>query len=529
MKNKFFIIAAVAASLLYITGCTKNLDRQPQNAVTSETVYSTPAGYKQALAKVYGAFALTGNNGPAGSPDIQGIDEGTSDFLRLYWKAQELSTDEAVVAWNDPGIQDFHNMNWSSNNPMLIGLYNRIFYQISVANEFIRESTDAKLSARGISGADADNIRKYRAEARFLRAYQYWVAMDLFGRPPFITENDVVGSNAPQQVASRAALFTYVESELKAIENDLVAARANEYGRADRAADWALLARLYLNAGVYTGTNRYTDAVTYSKKVIDAGYTLISDYRQLMLADNNLNTNEFILTINYDGLKTQNYGGTTFLTHASVGDNMNPSNFGINGGWYGIRTTKNIPNLFPDYNGTADKRAQFQQNNLEINDLSKFADGFAITKYRNVTRAGAAGVDPSGNFVDLDFPVFRLAEMYLTYAEAVLRGGSGGDAASSLNYINLIRTRAYGNASGNITAGQLDLNFILNERARELYWEGLRRTDLIRFDKFVEGTYLWPWKGGVKDGRAMPAYLKLYPIPVTDLTANTNLTQNPGY
>jgi len=529
MKLKFFKIAMIAACTVYVTGCTKDLDRLPQNGLTSEVVYATPAGYKQALAKVYGAFALTGNSGPAGNGDIRGIDEGTSDFLRLYWKAQELSTDEAVVAWNDPGIQDFHNMNWSSNNPMIIGLYNRIMYQITVANEFIRESTDAKIAARGITGADADNIKKYRAEARFLRAYQYWVAMDLFGRPPFITEDNLIGSDAPKQVTSRTALFTYIETELKAIDAELVAARGNEYGRADKAAAWALLARMYLNAGVYTGTTRYNDAITYAKRVIDAGYTLHNDYRQLMLTDNNLLTNEFIFTINYDGLKTQNWGGTTFLTHAAVGDNMNPTQFGINGGWYGIRTTKNIPNLFPDFNGTADKRAQFQQNNLEINDLSKFVDGFAVTKFRNVNRSGAAGTDPGGNFVDVDFPIFRLPEMYLIYAEAVLRGGTGGDANTALGYINTMRTRAYGNTSGNITVGQLDLNFIINERARELCWEGHRRTDLIRYDRFVEGTYLWPWKGGVKDGRSMPAYLKLYPIPVTDLTANTNLTQNTGY
>ena len=97
--------------LLFLTqACTKKLDLKPTNDVTSETVYATPAGYKQVLAKVYGSFALTGNQGPAGNGDVQGIDEGFSDFYRLFWKAQELSTDEAVISWGDVGIQDFHNI-----------------------------------------------------------------------------------------------------------------------------------------------------------------------------------------------------------------------------------------------------------------------------------------------------------------------------------------------------------------------------------------------------------------------------------
>jgi hypothetical protein len=528
MKNKIVITLFIIVTSAVFQACTKKLDLKPLNDVTSETVYATPAGYKEALAKVYGSFALTGNQGPAGNGDVQGIDEGFSDFFRLYWKAQELSTDEAVISWGDVGIQDFHNMNWSSNNSFLTGLYYRSLYQITLCNEFIRQSSDANLSSRGITGSDADNIREYAREARFLRAYQYWVLMDLFGNPPFVTEESVIGGPPPPQ-ATRAKIFSYVESELKAIEPNMPAARTNEYGRADKGAVWALLARLYLNAEVYTGTPRYTDAITYSKNVISAGYSLISNYKWLMLADNNLNTSEFIFTINYDGLKTQGYGGTTFLTHASVGGSMPSSASGVGGGWSGIRTTKNIVNLFPDINGTTDTRAEFYTSgqNLEINNETNFNDGIAVTKYRNVKRDGSLG--SSQDFSDIDMPLFRLAEMYLIYAESVLRNGSGGDVATAVQYINLLRERAYGNTNGDISSGQLTLSFILDERARELYWEGFRRTDLIRYNEFVESTYLWPWKGGVSGGTGVQSFRKLYPLPSKDINVNRNLVQNPGY
>jgi len=268
MKKNIFNL--VASALLFsgaMVSCTKQLDVLPLNDITSEQVYKTPSGYKQAFAKLYGSFATTGNQGPNGNGDIQGLDEGTADFLRLYWKAQELSTDEAVVAWGDPGIQDFHNMNWSASNPMLTGLYYRSFYQITLCNDFIRQASAENLAARGITGADADAIKKYTFEARFLRAYQYSILMDLFGAVPFATEKDALGSFMPKQ-ASRVDVFNYVETELKAIENELPAAKANEYGRADRGAAQALLARIYLNAGVYSTAQRYADALVYSKKVI---------------------------------------------------------------------------------------------------------------------------------------------------------------------------------------------------------------------------------------------------------------------
>ena len=542
MKKLIFRTQLVALlGLLVLQSCTKDLDLQPTNDVTSEVVYATPAGYKQVLAKVYGSFALTGNIGPAapsGFPgDIQGIDEGFSDFYRLFWKAQELSTDEAVISWGDAGIQDFHNMNWGTNNNFLRGLYYRSLYQITLCNDFIRECADENLSRRGITGADATNIRQYAKEARFLRAFQYWVLMDLYGNPPFVDETSPIGGPPPQQI-TRQELFDWLDEELKDLETSMPA--TNEYGRATQAATWALMARMYLNAQVYTqdpvtyapGPARFTDAATYAKKVIDAGYSLINQYPWLMRADNHLNKSEFIFTINYDGLRTQGYGGTTFLTHASVGGDVPAASFGVGGGWSGIRTTKKLPELFPDLTGSLDKRSQFftAGQNIEIQSLTEFRNGLAVTKNRNIKRDGTIG--SSQDFSDIDIPLFRLAEMYLIYAEAVLRGGTG-DLTLALGYINKIRGRAYANdpssTAGNIGAGQLTLDFILDERARELYWEGFRRTDLIRYNKFVEGTYLWPWKGGVSSGTGVAAYRKLYPLPSSDVNANPNLDQNPGY
>ncbi|RVU01359.1 RagB/SusD family nutrient uptake outer membrane protein [Mucilaginibacter limnophilus] len=537
---KFLVVAGLSAGM---ASCTKDLNQSPQNDITADQVYSTPLGYTQAMAKIYGSLALSGNEGPAGNNDLQGVpDEGNyAGFLRTFWYLQELPTDEALIAWGDAGLQDFKNMNWSSSNPAIVGQYYRLMYEVTLANDFIRQSADDKVSSRGISGADAEKIRQFRSEARFLRAFAYWALMDLFGNPPFVTENDVLGASLPRQI-SRAELFTYVESELKAIEGELVDARANEYGRADKGAAWALLARLYLNAKVYTGTERYADAMVYASKVIDAGYTLHDNYRELLLADNNQQArNEFIFTINYDGLNTKGFGGMTFFTHASYGDPMPPANdLGVDSKWSGIRTAPELTNLFPDDGRTnyddfpenftdntsaVDKRAQFwfQGMNPAIPALTTFTDGIGVLKYRNLNSDGSKGKDLGHS--DADFPVFRLAEMYLIYAEAAVRTNT--NIGTAVGYINLLRQRAYGNASGNVTS--IDANFILQERARELYWEGVRRTDLIRYERFTSSNYLWAWKGGVKSGRETQSFRTLYPLPSADLTVNPNLKQNPGY
>lgn len=730
--KKYYIILLVLA--LGLSSCMKDLDTTPldETVITSASVYENPDNYYNVLAKLYAGLSVSGQEGPAGQPDIAGIDEGFSTYLRQYWKAQELTTDEAVIAWNDGNLRDYHDMDWTASNEFVTAMYNRIFYQISLCNEFIRESTDEKLSERNITGQDKTNINEYRQEARYLRALSYYHALDMYGSTPFVTENDAVGAFQPTQI-DRTALFAYVESELKSIESQLPDPKTNEYGRADKAAAWALLAKLYLNANVYINSEMNTEAIEYCSKVIDGGYSLEENYFNNFNADNHLSS-EVIFPVTFDGISTRTWGGMTFIIHAAVGGTMDPAAFGIDGGWGGTRTTsafvkKFYPEIteaglklsptpklndypllyvpgahqgwdpsntetvlasvlddgtyegylnFPDAgtefkftpqpdwsydwgdddaDGTLDRgganivaadagyykinvdtiaktytllntywgligsataggwdadqdmvfnsetsmwelttdlaegeikfrandawdlnygdtgadgilseggdniaiaapgtykislklgapdytymvelfsapsydsRAAFHADGqtLMIENIFEFTEGYAITKFRNINRDGSIGSDLT--YPDNDYAVFRLADFYLMYAEAVVRGGNG-DMGKAVEYVNRVRSRAFGEDSQNITAADLTLDFLLDERARELYWEGHRRTDLIRFSKFTSGDYLWDWKGNVATGSAVDEKYNIFPIPSTDIGANPNLTQNPGY
>jgi hypothetical protein len=523
MKSKQVLIGFVCLGLL--GSCTKDLDRTPAYSTTADVLYKTEAGYKSALAKIYGGLALTGNTGPAGNGDVKGIDEGFSDYIRTYFNLQELPTDEAVVSWNDQTIKDFHEMDWSASDNFVRALYSRLYYQITLANAFISEASEGKVADRGLSGKDAENIKGYRNEARLLRALSYLHALDLFGNVTFVTENDVVGTAFLPKQATRAELFAYVEKEGKELETLLPEPHTNEYGRLDKAALWMVMANLYLNAEIFTGTPKYTEAADYAAKVMAAGYTLQPRYADLFLADNN-KSQEFIFAVAFDGNKTKSYGGTTFLTHAPVGGSMNPKDFGVNGGWSGYRATSALVNKFADPTGLTDKRALFYSNgqSLQINDINVFTDGYGIAKWKNVTSDGSLGSNL--DFADIDFPIFRLAEAYLIYAEAKFQSGSVPEAVDA---INKVVERAYGNGSHNYTSVTLKRDDILDERAREFYWEGKRRTDLIRFGKFTPGVYVWPWKGGVASGTGVESFRNLYPIPSPEINSNPNLKQNPGY
>ncbi|MFT5753650.1 MAG: hypothetical protein ACI924_000868 [Flavobacterium sp.] len=534
MKRTQIKLLSIVAFFLIIlsTSCTDELNQVPEssNQQSDEELFSNPDSYKQFLAKLYAGLATTGQEGPAGAADISGIDEGFSQYLRGYWQMQELTTDEAIIGWNDQTIKDFHNHSWTSLDVFINATFNRLAFQVNACNEFLRQTTDAKLDSRGVTGALRDEIKTFRAEARFLRAYSYWNLVDLFGGASIETEESSTEYHIPTY-ASRAEIFTFVETELTNLVADLKAPNSNEKYRVDKAAAWMLHAKLLMNAQIYVGTDRYADAKILINKVLtEATYSTHSSYEQLFFADNDSNgaQNEFIFSIAFDGINTKTYGGTTYLTHAPVGGSMSAASFGINGGWAGIRTTSAFVNKFPGSGNDARGNFYTAGQTLEIASVGTFTDGYAIQKFRNVDINGNQGSDATGDFVDIDFPVFRLADAYLMFAECELRAG-GSVSQASVDNINDLRVRAYGDTSGNVSAGQINLSFILDERARELHWEGHRRTDLIRFGKFTGSSYIWPWKGGVPSGAPTSSYRNLFPIPSSALSTNPNLQQNPGY
>ncbi len=523
-RIQFFII--ISAALIAFSSCMKDLDTVPldDTEITAAEVFDDPAAYREILAKLYAGLAVSGQEGPAGMPDISGIDEGFGQYLRAMYYHQVLSTDEAVIGWDDQTIKDLVYQSWTASDVFVAAMYYRIFYQIALANEYIRQTADNLLDDRGVDGQLREDIKMYRAEARYLRAFSYWHALDIFGNVPFVTDKDPIGAFLPEQT-NTSDLFTYIESELLEIYPLMAGPRSNEYGRVDRAAAWMLLSKLYMNAEIYTGQAKYTEALTFLNQIIDAGFALEEQYHYLFNADNYLSDNEIIMRVPYHGIETQTYGGTTFLIKASIGGDMEVADSGVDDGWGGLRTTPEFVGLFAD----DDPRAMFftDGQTLEINDLGDFQNGYAVRKFTNLTRDGQPGTNLQ--FPDTDWPIFRLADAYLMYAEAVLRGGSGGDQGTALNYVNAIRERAWGNSDGNITAGQLTLDFILDERGRELYWEGHRRTDLLRYGRFAGDAYIWSWKGQSRDGLPTDVRYNLFPLPDADVNANPNLDQNPGY
>jgi len=522
--NRTITTFSVTAALLCFAalGCT-DPTVAPKSSVSSANVFNDPNSYRAFLAKIYGGLIVTGQRGPDGNPDIAGIDEGFGEYLRLYWYLQEMPTDEAVIGWNDPGLPDLNTGLWGADNSMVNAMYYRVFYQVMLANEFLRQSTDAKLDSRGqFDPTLRTNVHFYRAEARFLRALSYWHGIDLFGNIPLVTEDDPLGATPPKQ-AKRADIYAYAVSELNDIIGKLPPKGPSTYGRATPDAAHLLLAKLYLNAGVYTGTPNYAGAATEAQAVISAGYTLPTNFRSNFTADNN-SSPELIFVAAQDGRSTQTWGGMTFLIHAGCGGSMSAANYGIDYCWGGYRMKQQTYRRF----AAGDTRAAFfytAGQTDSVSDRGDFTKGIAAPKFTNLKANGDTA--QAKGMVDTDFPIFRLADAYLIYAEANIRGG-GGTAANALTYLNAVRQRAYGNTTANFAALP-PVDTILAERGRELLFEASRRTDLIRFGVFTGGTYVWAWKGGTPGGSSLPSFRDLYPLPANELIANPNLQQNPGY
>jgi starch-binding outer membrane protein, SusD/RagB family len=525
MKYSKIIITIIALAIGF-SSCLKDLNRKPITDITAEDLYKNFSNYRNVLAKCYAGLATTGNTG-TGKNDLEEIDGGASAYLRILWCMQDLTTDVGKCAWKDNDLPFMGDNTWTAGNSFNQAMYYRIFFQVAMCNQFLAELTDDKINSRGFSAAQIAEAKNYRSEVRFLRALSYYHALDMYGGlVPFLTETSDF-TKLPTQTNAND-LFTFIEAELKAVEVDLKAPKGNEYGRVDKAAAWMLLSRLYLNAAVYVSSARYADASIYSKKVIDAGtYNLDSNFNHLFLTDN-YNSNEIIFPINFDGVRTRSYGGTTFLTNAFIIGKMNPNDYGVGGGWNGMRTT---PEFADKFSNPADERNNvFTDGQTKaINDFYDATNGYGLSKFKNVDKNGNPGSDKV--FVDTDFPMFRLAEAYLNYAEANIIGGAG-DGILALQYINNVRFRAHGNSNiANYSAlSEVTPEELLDERGREMYHECVRRTDLRRFNSFTGSKYNWSWKYGVKEGKSLDAYREIFPIPSRELQLNTNLKQvNSNY
>ena len=528
---KNMIPAAAVLLAMGLSSCTKDLDVTPIDP--SKTMVPDEAAL---FTKCYSTMALQGQTGQGGDCDIDRLDGGTAGFVRQLFNANELTTDEAICAWGDPGIPDFNFNQYDASHPMLEGFYNRLYTSISFCNHYLDVC----------AGIDATR----EAEVRFLRALYYYHLMDCFGNVPFAT---ALMSTSPDQI-QRADLFKWIESELLDVKDKMMAPAArkdtdNGYGRADQDAANLLLARLYLNAEVYSGTARWAEAKEYAEKVINGPHKLWtqgtngwSAYQMLFMGDNGSNgaSQEAILPLLQDGVKTTAWCTTLFLMASTWKADMDTEgNYGTSEFWAGNRARSQlVTKFFPNNDApqvsirdmaaaAGDDRALFFgiDRELVVSTPTEYTSGYAVGKYRNTYAGG--GSPHNSQFIDTDFFLMRSAEAYLIAAEADARLNGGITSSAGANYINQLRQRAHAN-----TVGSYSLQQILDERSRELYFEGFRRTDLIRYGYFGgqnSGQYVWEWKGGSQNGASIPAYRNLFAIPSSDITANPKLNQNEGY
>lgn len=532
--------------LVSLASCVRDLDTLPLNRTdpVSEYVYGTDEeGYVAGLARLY--FQFVSND----LTDLQSMDGGASEIIRAFWSVQETTTDAAKCSWeNDAWVRALNTNTWSEvQNDAVYAVYVRSLQGISFVNEYLRQTSPARLSERGVDAALAAKIEGFRAEARFIRAYLYWIALDCFGSVPFTTENSPFGGAYFPEQASRTAIFDYCVSELTDLVSDQspLPAPRSAYPRADKGSASGLLARMYLNSKVYTGVERWAEAKAVCEDIFGMGYSLCPDYAALFRGDNGENPQargEMLWAVSYDASKTQSYGGSSYLLSATLAstditDLSRPN--GQRNGWAGLRVPfEYVEKYFNvgarDYETgeyeVADKRGEvfYIKGRKESMDgaLYSFMNGWSCLKFNNIpagqTDESYLPVSATKSFSDVDFPMIRLAEIYLIYAEACM---NLGQANVALPYLEELSERAS-------VEGPAEINeeFLMAERARELMWEAHRRTDLIRYGLYESSAYLWPYKGGDSyAGQAFPGYRLIFPIPPTELAANDRLVQNPGY
>lgn len=529
--KKIFALLCMAGLL---ASC--ELDQYPHTETTSKDVYVSAENYESVLSGIYTSMIV----------NLSSIssDDRFQNYTRALLMFQEATTDNLDNVWAaGESTTDLNDLAWTAGDPWISAMYYHIFNIVALSNEFIRNSSDDAIS--GFSDADKAKIAGWRNEARCLRALAYYHALDLFPAVPFVDENDPVGSYIPETY-TREQLFGYLESELSALSQP-GALPESSYGHVTSGTAATILAKMYLNAEVYVGKSYYDECIAACKDVINHGYSLESVYGNLFNADNHKRTNEIIFALACNATNTVAWGAGTYLVCATRFDfdaGMT-EDFGVATYWNCLRTRPQLVDKFAEGDGRAlfgsrnraaytdspedgwykvdgDTKYVYQDRPKEIISHDETTSGWLVNKWTNLTDGGETASDTRVVGAETDFPVFRLADVYLMIAEAVLRGGSGASRSDALNYVNMVRSRAYGNDSGNISDAELTLDFILDERARELYTEATRRTDLIRFGKYTSG-YSWNWKGGVKDGKDVDSKYMYVPVPEAELSANPQL------
>ena len=565
MKQILKYSLALLASGAMFTSCLSDLDTQPlsQNISTADQAFAKPESYSQYANYAYAYFSFVSQGDP-GSSDIAVDNAGQSEYIRQYMDLNEMAADSFKVcaAWSDDYVKPLQYGSWNGTNAAIIAVYQRGLKAVAMCNEFLSDavSGDAAVIGRGHE-AVLDDVRAYRSELRLLRALHYEILMDLFGNPPMITYEGMTGGALPTQIG-RTELFKWIEGELLALtEDEFLSDKPVAYPRVSKGAAWAILARMYLNAEVYTGTPRWEDAKNAAEKVInEGGYELCPDYKYLFLQDNSTNgaQKEFIVAAMYDSVKTQSYGGTTHLVQASVNENMATKEihllFGLenpiyNGQWNGYHVSNEF--VMENFNlqgvvwggseigwgydvARSDYRAAFynygfaQEFNNETSDITS---GWACLKWVPLDSNNYSLMADKGYaFSSADFPIFRLGEMYLIAAEADARMKGGELTTGDAGYNHLLTLYRRANGEEATIPFTVDLDWILKERVRELMWEGHRRVDLIRYGLFLTAEYPWPYKNGIKSGvAAMESHRSVYPIITSDMITNPGLKQNQGY
>lgn len=542
MKRTIYIL--LTATL--VAACVNDLDTLPLNKTepVSEYVYGTnETAYMEGLGRLYFQFVTNDLT------DLQQMDGGASEVIRAFWSVQETSTDEAKCSWeNDAWVRALNTNTWSEvQNDAVYAVYVRTLQGIALVNEYLRQTTPEKLQSRGVSAELARKIDGFRDEARFIRAYFYWMAMDCFGSVPFTTEKSPFGGAYFPQQASRTDIFDWCVGELQYLmseDSDLLPARSN-YPRADKGSAAGLLARMYLNSKVYTGVERWEEAKEVCEGIFAMGYALCPDYAALFRGDNGENMQargEMLWAVDYSDSKTQSYGGTSYILSATLASTDITEASRPNGqrnGWAGLRVPYEFVSTFFNVSGqdyqtgayeVADKRGEvfYIKGRSESMDgaLYNFMNGWSCLKFNNIpfgqTNESFLPQSALKTFSDVDFPMIRLGEIYLIYAEACMNTGAEALALPKL--------RELSSRAGVEPPQQITRDFLVAERARELMWEAHRRTDLIRYGLYHTDTYLWPYKGGDSfKGQAFPEYKCLFSIPPTELATNDKLVQNPGY